>query len=185
MPATTIRGVQILNGSVQRADMNTATSGQAVVTKIVQGSNITIASSGIDPGTGDVTVSATVPVADPGAWTTPSFATGWSDGGQCAFRVQVLGAISTVFARGMAVQAAAAASLAFTLPSGARPSAARTCMVSGYQTDPDSSLVLVLYAVTIGTDGTLNIYPIVKNTFVWPLPANQQNVYLDSLNFAL
>jgi hypothetical protein len=62
MPATTIRGVQILNGSVQRADMNTATSGQAVVTKIVQGSNITISSSGIDPGTGDVTVSATVPI---------------------------------------------------------------------------------------------------------------------------
>jgi hypothetical protein len=58
MPATTIRGVQILNGSVQRADMNTATSGQAVVTKIVQGSNITISSSGIDPGTGDVTINA-------------------------------------------------------------------------------------------------------------------------------
>jgi hypothetical protein len=185
MPATAIRGQQVLNGSIQRVDLDTTTTGLAVTTKIVQGTNITIASSGIDPGTGDVTISALVPIADPGTWTTPSFSTGWSDGGQCAYRVQVLGTISTVFCRGIAVQAAAAASLAFTLPSGARPSAARTCMVSGYQTDPDSSLVLVLYAVTIGTDGTVNIYPIVKNTFVWPLPANQQSVYLDSLHFAL
>jgi hypothetical protein len=182
MAITTIRGRQVLDASIQRADLDTVTVGQAVVTKLIQGSNITLSSSGADAGTGDVTISGT---ADPGIWTTPSFATGWSDGGQCAYRIQVLGTVSTIFCRGIALQAAAAGSLAFTLPSGARPSAARTCMVSGYQTDPDSSLVLVLYAVSVGTDGTVNIYPIVKNTFVWPLPANQQSVYLDSLHFAL
>jgi hypothetical protein len=52
-----------LDGSIQRVDLDTATAGQAVTTKIVQGTNITIASSGIDPGTGDVTISATGPNA--------------------------------------------------------------------------------------------------------------------------
>jgi hypothetical protein len=59
MPPTVIRGTQVLDGTIQRADLDTTTAGQAVVAKIVQGSNITLSSTGADSGTGDVTVSAT------------------------------------------------------------------------------------------------------------------------------
>jgi hypothetical protein len=59
MAITSIRGKQIVDGSVQRADLDTTTVGQAVVAKIVQGTNITLSSTGADSGTGDVTVSAT------------------------------------------------------------------------------------------------------------------------------
>lgn len=58
MAQTVIRGTQILNGSVQRADMNTGTAGQAVITKVIGGTGISLASTGMDSGTGDVTVSA-------------------------------------------------------------------------------------------------------------------------------
>lgn len=47
-----------MNGSVQRADMNTATSGQAVITKVIGGTGISLSSTGMDSGTGDVTVSS-------------------------------------------------------------------------------------------------------------------------------
>src|ERR1700756_3518674 len=59
MAATNIRGGQILSNTVGRSDMNTATSGSAVVTKIVQGTNVTLSSTGADSGTGDVTINAT------------------------------------------------------------------------------------------------------------------------------
>lgn len=69
MPRTKVNGVQIVSdtidsdlikqGSVSRSDLNTTTVGQAVVAKIVQGTGITITSSGADSGTGDVTISAT------------------------------------------------------------------------------------------------------------------------------
>ena len=64
MPPTLIRGLQVLDGSVQRADHDTTTVGQATVTKLVQGSNITLSSTGADAGTGDVTVAVSYP-----AWT--------------------------------------------------------------------------------------------------------------------
>jgi hypothetical protein len=99
--------------------------------------------------------------------------------------VQVVGSVSTVFARGIALQAAAASSLAFTLPAAARPSALRTCQVAGYQTDDDSTQVLVLYGAIIATSGTVNIYPVIKRSAVWPIDAWAQSVYLDSLTFSL
>jgi hypothetical protein len=58
MSQTVIRGTQILNNTVQRQDLDTSTVGQAVVTKLVQGSGITLSSTGADSGTGDVTVSS-------------------------------------------------------------------------------------------------------------------------------
>ena len=122
---------------------------------------------------------------DPGTWTTPSFGTGWSDGGSCAYRVQTIGAVQMVFARGIAVQAAAAASLAFTLPSGARPSATRICQVAGYQNESDSTQSLVLYGVSVAISGAVNIYPIIKNNAVWTSSAQSQSVYLDGLIFSL
>jgi hypothetical protein len=59
MPVTGLRGRQIRDGDVLRADLNTSTSGSAVITKIIAGTNISISSTGVDAGTGDVTISAT------------------------------------------------------------------------------------------------------------------------------
>jgi hypothetical protein len=99
--------------------------------------------------------------------------------------VQTIGAVQTVFARGIALQAAAAASLAFTLPAGARPSAARVCQLAGYQNESDSTQSLVLYGVSISTAGAVNISAIIKNNAVWTSTAQSQSVYLDSLIFSL
>jgi hypothetical protein len=58
MAQTVIRGTQILNNTVQRQDLDTGTVGQAVVTKLIQGTGITLSSTGADAGTGDVTVTS-------------------------------------------------------------------------------------------------------------------------------
>ena len=47
----------ILGGSVIRYALNTTTPNQAVIRKIIAGNGITISSTGVDPGTGDVTIS--------------------------------------------------------------------------------------------------------------------------------
>ena len=59
MAITQVRGTNILDGSVQRADLDTTTAGSAVVRKLIAGTNITFSSTGVDAGTGDVTVNAT------------------------------------------------------------------------------------------------------------------------------
>lgn len=46
-------------GSVQRNDFDITTSGQAVITKIVAGTNVSLSSTGVDAGTGDVTINVT------------------------------------------------------------------------------------------------------------------------------
>jgi hypothetical protein len=56
MPPTVIRGGQVLDGSIQRTDLDTSTVGQAVVAKLIQGTNVTLSSTGADAGTGDVTI---------------------------------------------------------------------------------------------------------------------------------
>lgn len=58
MPRTEIRGEQLRDGEVQRDDLDITTTGQAVTRKIVAGTNISLSSTGVDSGTGDVTVSA-------------------------------------------------------------------------------------------------------------------------------
>lgn len=45
-------------GEVRREDFNVTTSGQAVTTKIIAGTNISLSSTGADAGTGDVTINA-------------------------------------------------------------------------------------------------------------------------------
>jgi hypothetical protein len=57
MGITTIRGKQVLDGTIQRTDLDVSTVGQAVVAKLVQGTNVTLSSTGGDAGTGDVTIS--------------------------------------------------------------------------------------------------------------------------------
>ena len=59
MSSTNIRGTQVVDGTIQRSDLDTTTAGKAVVSKIIQGSNISLSSTGADSGTGDVTITAT------------------------------------------------------------------------------------------------------------------------------
>jgi hypothetical protein len=59
MPVTTVRGRQVLDGDITRSDINTITSGSAVIAKVIAGTGISISSTGADAGTGDVTISAT------------------------------------------------------------------------------------------------------------------------------
>lgn len=59
MARTEVRSGQIADGNVTRDDLNVADSGKAVVRKIIQGSGVSISSTGADSGTGDVTINAT------------------------------------------------------------------------------------------------------------------------------
>ncbi len=56
MPRTQIRTNNIEDAGVLRDDLNITTAGQSVIRKIVQGTGISISSTGADSGTGDVTV---------------------------------------------------------------------------------------------------------------------------------
>jgi hypothetical protein len=59
MAITQVTGREIKDGSIQRIDLNTTSTGQAVIRKIIPGTNINIISTGIDAGTGDVTINVT------------------------------------------------------------------------------------------------------------------------------
>lgn len=64
MTPTTPSGRQIKDGSIQRVDVDTTTSGQSVITKIIAGTGIAISSStGADSGTGDVTLAISTPIS--------------------------------------------------------------------------------------------------------------------------
>ena len=54
-----VKSEQIKDQEVKRDDLNTTESGQAVIAKVIAGPGIAISYTGADPGTGDVTVSAT------------------------------------------------------------------------------------------------------------------------------
>ena len=58
MAQTVISGKQVKDSSIQRVDLDVSTVGQAVVTKLIQGTGITLSSTGADAGTGDVTVTS-------------------------------------------------------------------------------------------------------------------------------
>jgi hypothetical protein len=57
MAKTQVRGTQVLDGTVGRSDLDSTTVGQAVIKKLVQGTNVSLSSTGADAGTGDVTIS--------------------------------------------------------------------------------------------------------------------------------
>lgn len=59
MPTTSVRSEQIEDGEVKRDDLNIAQVGQAVIRKLIGGTGISLGFTGADPGTGDVTVTAT------------------------------------------------------------------------------------------------------------------------------
>lgn len=56
MARTQVRSPQLEDQGVKRADLNTSTTGSAVTSKLVQGAGILLTSTGVDAGTGDVTV---------------------------------------------------------------------------------------------------------------------------------
>lgn len=57
MPNTSVRSRQIFDGDIVRADINTTTTGSALITKLIAGSGLSISTStGVDSGTGDVTL---------------------------------------------------------------------------------------------------------------------------------
>jgi hypothetical protein len=57
MAATTVRGGQVRDATIQRVDVDVATVGQALIRKLIQGTGISLSSTGADAGTGDVTAS--------------------------------------------------------------------------------------------------------------------------------
>ena len=60
---TVIRSEQIGDAEVKRADLNVTTSSSAVIAKAVQGTGISLSSTGVDAGTGDVTINIDSTVA--------------------------------------------------------------------------------------------------------------------------
>lgn len=60
MARTQITGSALSSGTVTRSDMNTTSTGTAVITKVIAGTGVTISNTGVDAGTGDVTVNATI-----------------------------------------------------------------------------------------------------------------------------
>lgn len=56
MARTQLTGRQINDSSVSREDLDSTTVGQSVIKKLIAGSNITITQTGVDSGTGDVTI---------------------------------------------------------------------------------------------------------------------------------
>ena len=56
MARTKVRKPQIKTGTIQRRNMNVSTPAKAVVTKIIAGTGVTLSETGIDSGTGDVTL---------------------------------------------------------------------------------------------------------------------------------
>jgi hypothetical protein len=117
---------------------------------------------------------------NPGTWTNLSYGTGWTQNTVAQYRVETNGSFQEVICQGIINYASGAASLAFTLPAGARPSVQRGCMLAGY----DSTGDVQSFLVTISTAGAVNIYPMVRQAFVWPSATNG-SVYLDNLSFAL
>jgi len=58
MSRTSIGTRLIRDDSVNRDDVDVNTVGKALITKVIEGSNINISWTGADAGTGDVTISA-------------------------------------------------------------------------------------------------------------------------------
>lgn len=66
MGATQLSTRQLGASSVNKDDIDTTTTGKALVTKLVAGTNISFSSTGVDAGTGDVTINASAASFDGG-----------------------------------------------------------------------------------------------------------------------
>ena len=123
--------------------------------------------------------------ANPGTWTSLSPGSGWSMPVQAQYRVEINGAVSTVYFRGM-IQAAYAAmgTAAFTVPAGAQPSTPRRCLLAGAQ-NTGNPVDVASYIASISSAGVVTIFFLGGGPFVWADPAQTQQVYLDGLSYSL
>jgi hypothetical protein len=95
MPPTEIRSRQIKDGNVWRSDVNITQSGEALIRRLIAGTNISISSTGVDTGTGDVTVSVS---------STPNFTTLSINGTQILDSSRNLSNIGTISVSGNITQ---------------------------------------------------------------------------------
>ena len=104
---------------------------------------------------------------------------------QAQYRVEVNGAVSTVYFRG-AIQAAYSAlgTPAFTVPAGAQPSMTRSAVLGGAQVTGTPSDI-ASYLASISSAGVCTIYFLCGAAFVWADPSKTQQVYLDGLSYSL
>jgi hypothetical protein len=94
MGVTQLKAEQYGSGSVERTDLNTTSAGKAVVAKIIAGTNITISQTGVDAGTGDVTINATGGGISSISIATANGISGTSSGGLTPILTLNLGAIT-------------------------------------------------------------------------------------------
>jgi hypothetical protein len=80
MGGTRVKGKLIEDGTIQRVDVDTTTSGQALIRKVIAGTGVTISSTGADTGTGDVTINAGTSEYI-GNYNAEVNTTGWSNSG--------------------------------------------------------------------------------------------------------
>lgn len=123
---------------------------------------------------------------DPGTWTVLPLAAGWSAPSQGQYRIQVIGAVSTVFYRGMiqAAYSALGAGPAFTAPIGARPSVPRALVLGGAQSTGTPSDI-ACYLASITAAGVCTFSFLCGASFVWADPSKVQQVNLDGLFYSL
>jgi len=131
-------------------------------------------------GTGNWSTPAPAGTVNPGTWTALSYSTGWTLGTSAQYRIETNGSFQKVICQGIINYASGAASLAFTLPNGARPAVQRGCSLAGQ----DSSGDVQLFQAVVATSGAVNIYPLVRQNFSWPSATNG-SVYLEGLVFSL
>jgi hypothetical protein len=134
-------------------------------------------------GTG--TFSAVSGSVNPGTWTTLSLGTGWTAPTQAQYRVEVNGAVSTVYFRGM-IQGAYSVigTTAFTVPAGGQPSMSRRAVLAGAQ-NTGTATDVASYVADVSSAGVCTIYALTAGPFVWYDPAQTQQVYLDGLSYSL
>jgi hypothetical protein len=60
MSITLVRKAQIRPLNISRSDINTTTTGSALITKIIVGTGLTLSSTGVDAGTGDATIGLSI-----------------------------------------------------------------------------------------------------------------------------
>jgi hypothetical protein len=123
--------------------------------------------------------------ADPGTWTTLSLGSGWTAPTQAQYRVEVNGAVSTVYFRGM-IQAAYSAlgTTAFTAPAGARPSMTRSLVLGGAQNTGTPSDI-ASYLASVSSAGVCTIYFVCGAAFTWADPSKTQQIFLDGFFYSL
>jgi hypothetical protein len=61
MAQTSINSDGLAASSITRSKLNTSLAGNAVIAKLLSGTGISLAYTGVDAGTGDVTISGTGP----------------------------------------------------------------------------------------------------------------------------